>query len=397
MHEFSGFLLRASAIALLLQLGACGGRYDIGDLAEGGANASGGSAGTSGASGGTSGNVGGSRASGGSVASGGSIASGGSSVTGTGGDGAGGASCANYRVDASMLAYGTLASPAVANERIRYLLSDGMAGPFPAPPDAVTPGWAAQTVDAYLDSMLLSDLVPGGVERFMRSWLGLHDANVAQTVVASSGALFTRADGTFSQLIAPTQRTGLLEDPALNRYHTSISNRGAFLFSSLFCAGIVPPLNSGDITGPIMGTPTLTRRQVLASVTSGTACAVCHSLVDSVGASLEVIDPTTGARRSVDENGLSIDASGTLSTVGSSNFGQTYTFTSIDDLAPELASSCEVARCFVTSYVNDGTAALGLPALGNDELEFVIARFAESNLSLRELARAFVQTPTFLQ
>jgi len=296
-----------------------------------------------------------------------------------------------------MLAYGTLAAPEVANERIRRLLSDGMAGPFPAPPDAVTPGWAAQTVDAYLDSMLLSDLVPGGVERFMRSWLGLHDANVAQTVVASSGALFTRSDGTFSQLIAPTERVGLLEDPALNRYHTSISNRGTFLFSSLFCASIVPPINSGDVTGPIMGTPTLTRRQVLASVTSGPSCAVCHGLVDSVGASLEVIDPTTGARRSVDENGLSIDASGTLSTVGSSNFGQTYTFTSIDDLAPELASSCEVARCFVTSYVNDGTATLGLPALPDNELEFVITRFSESNFSLRELARAFVQTPTFLE
>ncbi|HSU39906.1 MAG TPA: DUF1588 domain-containing protein [Polyangiaceae bacterium] len=296
-----------------------------------------------------------------------------------------------------MLAYGTLAAPEVANERIRLLLSDGMAGPFPAPPDAVTPGWAAQTVDAYLDSMLLSDLVPGGVERFMRSWLGLHDANVAQTLITSSGASFTRADGTFSQLIAPTEGTGLLQDPALNRVHTSISNRGAFLFPTLFCSTLVPPINTGDITGPIMGTPTLTRRQVLASVTSAPACAGCHNFVDSVGASLEVIDPTTGARRSVDENGLSIDASGTLSTVGISNFGRTYTFTSIDDLAPELASSCEVARCFVTSYVNEGTAALGLPALGNDELEFVITRFSDSHFSLRELARAFVQTPTFLE
>jgi len=47
--------------------------------------------------------------------------------------------------------------------------------------------------------------------------------------------------------------------------------------------------------------------------------------------------------------------------------------------------------------VNEATTTLGLPALGDDELEFVVARFSETHFSLRELARAFVQTPTFLE
>ena len=111
---------------------------------------------------------------------------------------------------------------------------------------------------------------------------------------------------------------------------------------------------------------------------------------------MEVLDPTTGARRTTDENGLPIDASGSFTST-LFPYSQEYYFTSIDDLAPQLAASCEVVRCFVKSYVNEGTTTLGLPELTADEFEFVAQSFASKNFSLRELVRAFVQTPTFLQ
>ncbi len=76
------------------------------------------------------------------------------------------------------------------------------------------------------------------------------------------------------------------------------------------------------------------------------------------------------------------------------------TFTSIDDLAPQLATSCVVARCFSKQLMIDAFAvpstSANLPFSGA-EIDEVATAFANSNFSIRELVKAIVSTPSFLR
>jgi hypothetical protein len=136
-----------------------------------------------------------------------------------------------------------------------------------------------------------------------------------------------------------------------------------------------------------------TRREWLARQVAAPQCSGCHEVLDPPAWSLEHFDEA-GDFRELD-NGQPVDSSGTLVTPAQ----EMLTFTGIDDLAPQLAQSCEVAQCFTRSLLNHAfnvTDSANLP-YSEAELNHVSNRFAEANFSLRELIAAIVETPSFLR
>ncbi len=95
------------------------------------------------------------------------------------------------------------------------------------------------------------------------------------------------------------------------------------------------------------------------------------------------------------DNGQAVDSAGTVTLPT-----PMLTFTSIDDLAPQLATSCLVARCFSRSVMIDAYAvppATATLPFNDQEVDQVATAFANSNFAIRELVKAIVSSPSFLR
>jgi hypothetical protein len=162
------------------------------------------------------------------------------------------------------------------------------------------------------------------------------------------------------------------------------------MMENLFCQQVPPPppnLPAGGTPGP-----NETRREALEAAVSAPACLACHTLTDPPGYSLEHFD-AQGNYRDID-NGKPVDSSGTISSP------VMLTFSSIDTLAPQLATSCTVAHCFSNSLMTDAFAAAtsgAAPTFTEEEINHVGNVFANSGFSIRALVKAIVETPSFLQ
>jgi hypothetical protein len=156
--------------------------------------------------------------------------------------------------------------------------------------------------------------------------------------------------------------------------------------SALQCID-VPPSPPNVPAGPGTG---VTRREKHESQLSPPSCAACHALMDPPGDSLEHFDPM-GNYSDLD-NGEAVNSSGTIDAL-------MLSFTSIEDLAPKLATSCAVAQCFAKQVMTDAYKAASptAPSFTEDEANHVANAFANSNFSIRALVKAIVQTPSFLQ
>jgi hypothetical protein len=386
MKETLSLLARAGAVSTFACLAACGGRYEVRDGATTGNGAAGGSMGGSTSASAGAGDASGNGGTGGASANGGS---GGASAN-AGSSNSAFVACTKKPTEASMLTYGTPAAPNVVIDRITLFLHDNQPGFSVRAPDVITPDWTAQAITADFDSPLAdpSSALPG-ITRFMHNWLEVGADGDGQTAVSQGALAFNDPTMTYPLLLAPKTGASILVDTGLARLRPEISGRGAFMLSSLFCTTVG---THPDMPSPLgTGSP----RQQLVMFTDQPTCQVCHSLIDPLGFSLIGLDIDTGEIST--NGGYWNDSSGNFKSPGDPTFAEYYTFGSILDLEPELAASCEVARCFATSYVNEATTTLGLPALPNDELEFVITQFSKSNFSLQALVGAFVQTPTFLQ
>jgi hypothetical protein len=85
----------------------------------------------------------------------------------------------------------------------------------------------------------------------------------------------------------------------------------------------------------------MSARQRLEQHRTEASCAACHRLIDPLGLALSHFDET-GAYREA-EGDLPIDSSGTISFASDH---EPVTFTSIEDLAPQLAASCSARLAF---------------------------------------------------
>jgi hypothetical protein len=402
-------LARITGASFLAFLGACAGHYDVGDTNDGGAGApEGGTGGSSVSTGGSStggssvdGGTGGSsidggtggRGSGGSSVDGGtagSAGSGGSSMAGsppmggTGGTGMDPSRCGQP----FEFIYGTPEPPAIVWARMQAVLHDIVPAAYPSGlPEETTPAWAESRMASELAAARLLENAPRGARRFMDAWLAVGEDEDAGETAENAALAFVSEGVTFASLTLPEGARTLFEDPALNRLRHRISERGTWMLSSLFCLDVGTPPESP----PLESSPGMTRRESLSELVSGAACLGCHRLIDPMGFSLEGIDPETGEPRETD-NGLPIDTAGSFDATSSS-----FTFSSIVDLAPQLAQSCEVASCFVSKVTNDAAAEAGLGTFTAEELAAITYAYVEAGHSFEALLRAMVRTPTFLE
>jgi hypothetical protein len=280
--------------------------------------------------------------------------------------------------------------------RIFQFLDDSPVIPANLPASQVTPSWAAGWAARILDDHFARGAEARGLVRFLSTWLVLRadfDAGVAAARTWSLKLLDPNA--TLTTLLAgPTgdpHRKGIFTDQQVLAARTGITRRGQWFGTRLFCA---PPVGQVPLLLPPLQTmPGMTRRQSLEAMVAPPSCIGCHNVTDPPGFSLEHFDDL-GMYRDTD-NGRPVDSSGTLLPPL-----PMLSFTSIDDLAPQLATSCVVAQCFTKTMMIDAFAApstsANLPFTGA-ELDQVATTFANSNFSIRELVKAIVATPSFLR
>jgi hypothetical protein len=362
---------------------ACSSRYDVGFEAVGGSaghaqTAAGSSASTAGE--GTE--VAGSPSSSGSSA-------GGSATIGAGGESPSGpTSRCGFEPELPQTPVGATASSQVIAARIQRFLDDSDGAPAAALPTRPTAAWAADEAMALLDAHLAAGTEAPGLTRFLSHWLAV-PASAGQLDAPHTWSVKLLApSATLATLLAdPTgapHRLGILTDAEVLKVRPTITGRGLWMMEHLFCTEVpASPPNVGALPSVPQG---ITRRQQLESAVSPAACQACHQLMDPAGYALEHFD-ALGTYRDQD-GGEAVDSTGTIMPL-------MLSFDAFDALAPQLADSCEVAQCFARTLANDATAT-PLP-FGSAEQNHIANVFADSGFSIRELVKAIVTSPSFLE
>lgn len=129
--------------------------------------------------------------------------------------------------------------------------------------------------------------------------------------------------------------------------NTSASNparRGKLMWESVLCGSVPPPpANVPPVEPP---SETTTTRQRFETHSENPCASGCHNLFDPLGFAFENYD-AIGAYRT-EENGLPVDASGTLVTPA----GGVVPFTNAIELLTALAGAYEVDRCVADHWFN---------------------------------------------
>lgn len=120
--------------------------------------------------------------------------------------------------------------------------------------------------------------------------------------------------------------------------------RGVFVREHLLCQDFpVPPANAGGV--PKVD-PNATTRERFRQHSADPSCRACHQYIDEVGFGFEGFDAIGEARAL--ENGKTIDTTGELRDVEAFGAGTTTSFTSLPQLATQLAQSQRAKSCFAT-------------------------------------------------
>jgi hypothetical protein len=120
--------------------------------------------------------------------------------------------------------------------------------------------------------------------------------------------------------------------------HSSPTIRGLFMMQAFFCT--VPGTVPGDVDTTLAIDETKTTRQILEAHRANPKCAGCHALFDPMGMALEHFDAIGQYRET--ENGLAIDASGTLI--------DGTPFNGAAELGTALRGSAPVTECLLRNF-----------------------------------------------
>jgi hypothetical protein len=301
-------------------------------------------------------------------------------------------------------------------QRIHQFLDDSPSFPSDPLPAQPTAAWAAAQASSILDDHFTNGTEALGLVRFLRAWLNVSAGDAGPSVGDIWSVKLLDPSATLTTLLAgPTgdpHRIGILTDPQVLTAYGPISPRGAWMTANLACFPIPPPPPGTGAVPPLAAG--MTERQWLESDLNDPACASCHNLMDPLGFSLEHFD-AMGNYRDLD-NGSPVDSSGITDTCHQREGGTcvlrgplpVLTFTSILDLAPQLAVSCPVAQCFARLAMSDAfsvplaisransTPSPNLP-FTQEEVNHVANAFADANFSIRALVKAIVGSPSFLR
>jgi hypothetical protein len=398
-------------VAVTLGLAACGGKYDVGsgeDAGPGDAGAgnagddgSGGSSTSGRSSGGTAGGTSGGRSGETGGASAGGASAGGFAGASIGGSSAGGSSgMVSCSVDEGSFPVTERATPEVVWDRLAMFIHGVPREPLLPLPETTTNDWVREAVRVLADQAVL-DVFDGlgGLERFMRDWaFGGEGADSARfwmdgfTAVDSTTGIPVTFGNIFKTVLYDGEiRTSFMSDRAFLVVHPNSTRRAIWMMANLACVEM--PLPPPEIViDPVSVPPNMTRRQTIEAAVSDAVCIGCHAVFDPFGFSLENYDELGDFRTT--ENGLPIDASGTVDVNGIYS-----TFDDIGDLGPELGASCTVMQCFASKlfeYALAGAHPDVPPVVGGSELAYVKNRFTENNGEVVYLLEAIATTPSFL-
>ncbi len=170
--------------------------------------------------------------------------------------------------------------------------------------------------------------------------------------------------------------------------------RGLFVREQLLCDKLPAPPAVDENGDPIdfdvpPPTPDATNRDRFAEHTASPLCAGCHAMIDPIGFGFEHYD-AGGRFREVDDNGLPIDASGSV--VGAGDLDGE--FDGARELADRMADSEEVAACVSTQWFR---FALSRLETEDDECSTnaTVERFVASGYDLEELLVAMAMSDSF--
>jgi hypothetical protein len=190
------------------------------------------------------------------------------------------------------------------------------------------------------------------------------------------------------------ERAGVLTQPglmALLAYpdQSSPVARGVFVRERMLCQHLPPPPNDVVIEPPDPD-PNATTRERFAQHTADAACSGCHSLIDPLGFGFEHYDAI--GRFRTDENGLPVDASGSLG--GIADASQVGDYEGAVELADKLLASTDFQECVAHQWT---TFALGREP-GEDDacaMQGIRQSFADSGGDLRELLVSIATSDSF--
>jgi hypothetical protein len=280
------------------------------------------------------------------------------------------------------------ASKAVGNFYVRLLELDGAT--FPAAGLAQYPTFTADVAaqllgetEAFVADVTLTS--KGDLQTLLTAPYTFVNEPLAAfyEIAGVSGNEFRRVD------VAPG-RGGLLTHASFlastaQGPFTNPSERGYRIAKAFLCERL-PPHPVDSVPGPLPANTTT--RQRFAQHVTDVACAACHVYIDPLGFAFEHYD-ATGLYRDT-ENGLPIDATGTLGTTDVAG-----DFDGPLELVERLARSEDVRRCFVENWY---ARALGRGVTPADAcyVSALDREFVGVATNLQELLIALVKNDAFL-
>jgi hypothetical protein len=205
---------------------------------------------------------------------------------------------------------------------------------------------------------------------------------------------FGAAGSGFAQVERPAGKgLGLLAQGSIlaGSAHADASSptlRGLVVYERLLChQRQKPPPNIPAISAPMPGAKTTRERYEDAHVQAG--CTACHHNFDPIGFAFEHFDEA--GRYRADENGLSIDASGSAPAPDGS---VSFAFDGLEDLSQKLAQRDEVADCvsgLAAAYAFAGAG--GRACLAEDAR----AAFARGEVGVLDYLASLAASPSFTE
>ena len=226
-------------------------------------------------------------------------------------------------------------------------------------------------------------LAPGAdVRSFFDSDQTFVDANLAPIYgVPAPGSGFMQI-----KLAADAGRAGILGQAAViaghsPSDHTSPTRRGVFISETFLCT--TPPNPPDGVITTLPVDPTKTTRQQLDLHRTSESCKACHALFDPLGFGLEHLDPIGKYRPT--ENGLTIDATGTLDGIAFDGGAQ---------MGAAFRQSPRAMACMMSNFYRSSNARADAAA-DAAEIDKLSQALAAKGYVWRDLLAEFVVSDAF--
>lgn len=249
------------------------------------------------------------------------------------------------------------------------------------------PSWNAalqssmlQATQSFIKNVVLA---PGtDVRSFFDSNQTFVDANLAPIYGVSAPA-----SGFMQLTLGPeTGRAGILGQAAVLAGHSQVDHnsptrRGVFISETFLCQ-IPPPPPAGVVT-VLPPDPTKTTRQELDLHRTSDSCKGCHALFDPLGFALEHFD-SIGKYQAM-EDGLAIDATGTLDGVA---------FDGLAQLGTTLRGNARAMTCMISQFYRSSNGVMDASA-DSAQIDALTQTLAAKGYIWRDLVTEFAASDAF--